>query len=190
MDKDRLDFLKDAAKMYGFLLIKQPRVDRFALFSYRDGLLQEGEGFSLEESDVVDLLRYYDYKYPQIVPGKLFGPRPVRRTQAEKVARLEKAIEKLNSNVKIKGSYSKKIGNREPDGWYPERRKNKDNKYLKKRARLFKLLIIRNPYPTEIERYVVFDLSTGKIFNSEHYSCTIDDLKVLLDDIENGTVTL
>ena len=45
------------------MLIKKPRVDKFALFSVYKETVQEGAGFTLNVEDVEDLLNYYYLKY-------------------------------------------------------------------------------------------------------------------------------
>ena len=205
MDRKLLALLTSKATSYGFVLIKKPRVDKFALFSIYKGVMQEGAGFTLNVEDVEDLLNYYylKYLYSSSVNHGLLRSRYTQPTKPQKtrIELLIPAIQKLIQNPLITGTYGVKktpVGKMSSsyceaygDGYCSKKPINKVLKGLAKTARAANLLLNRYPYPylfdkDLIDRYVIVNLLTGHIVKK----CQIQEVKAFIAGVLSGNIQL
>lgn len=187
MDKNVLALMRQRAKEYNLLLIKKPRHDKFMLFNYRNGTLRDGEGFSLNEDDVKNILRYYTLKFRNpnyIKVGN--GCRKLNRD--EEIKYLDLICNRLNQNECIRGHYSRE----ENDSPFETKsHKNTADIKLRKRARACNLLLIRYPYqpimdPEIDNRYTLINLKKGKSYIKKGYKIPKEVIEAILEKVEKG----
>lgn len=166
MNTDVMKAINKFAKSLWFRIIKKPRQNQFMIIRLLDGTIQEGNGFSLDEKDII---AWYYYNLAKYQPYSIFK---LGTSDDEKKRRLSPYVSRLNNNPCIHGTYTIEECLKEHPFFSARPEIYKADKNLQKRARAYKLLLIRYPYQiimneSLLNSYIILDQQTGKLLGKE-----------------------
>lgn len=188
MNSDLWKRINQFAKTLWLRIIKKPRQNKFLIVRLSDGKIQLGKGFTLDDYYI---LCWYYYLLSIYQPYRIFR---LSMSDEGKIKLMTPYINYLNNNPFVKGHC--KVEDCLQQVPYSKARPEiyKVNKYLQRRARLQKLLLIKYPYQVIQNKdlfnsYIILDRNTGELLGKEGWHTWHEaDVEDYLDKLESGEI--